>query len=338
MEAGRSRRDFIRRAFFGTVIAGMLSRAGSVCAKAESDQVDRRRLGRTGADVSILGLGLGGAFMDAYERNLEAGHALLESSLAKGINYWDTARSYGPSEGMIAPVLARNRDKVFLASKSDARDYEGFKRDLDRSLQVLRTNYIDLYQLHDIRSHELSNLNGIESGAVRAAREAKNQRTIRAFGITGHSGAEVLIECIKRFEPDTVLTIFPATRPDQGRYEQELLPLARARGIGVIAMKTIRYGHQARLPGTELLRYALSLDGIHTTIVGLDSPTRLNQNAAVATGFRPMKTAKRFELSKHASSALAGVAPAWEQPGYIDGERGGRDDGSAPRRIGVSAC
>jgi uncharacterized protein len=319
MEAGRSRRDFIRRAFFGTVIAGMLSRAGSVCAKAESDQVDRRRLGRTGADVSILGLGLGGAFMDAYERNLEAGHALLESSLAKGINYWDTARSYGPSEGMIAPVLARNRDKVFLASKSDARDYEGFKRDLDRSLQVLRTNYIDLYQLHDIRSHELSNLNGIESGAVRAAREAKNQRTIRAFGITGHSGAEVLIECIERFEPDTVLTVFPATRPDGGRYEQELLPLARARGVGVIAMKTIRYGRQARLSATDLLRYALSLDGVHTTIVGLDTPTRLNENAAVATSFKPMKTARRIELYRHSSSALAGIAAPWERPGYVDG-------------------
>jgi len=163
MEAGSSRRDFIGRVFFGAAIAGLLSRAAAATAKTESDPVDRRRLGRTGADVSILGLGLGSAFMDAYEQNLERGHALLESSLAKGINYWDTARSYGPSEAMIAPVLARNRDKVFLASKSDARDYEGFKRDLDRSLQVLRTSYIDLYQLHDIRSHELSNLSGIES-------------------------------------------------------------------------------------------------------------------------------------------------------------------------------
>lgn len=321
MEAGSSRRDFICRALFGAAIVGLLSRAASATAKTESDPVDRRRLGRTGADVSILGLGLGGAFMDAYEQNLERGHALLESSLAKGINYWDAARSYGPSEGMIAPVLASNRDKVFLASKSDARDYEGFKRDLDRSLQVLRTSYIDLYQLHDIRSHELSNLSGIESGAVRAAREAKNQKMIRAFGVTGHSGAEILIECIKRFDPDTVLTIFPATRPDKGQYEGELLPLARARGIGVIAMKTIRYGRQAGLPAKELLRYALSLDGVHTAIVGLDSPNRLNENAAVATGFRPMKTAGRFELYRHASSALAGVAAPWERPGYIDSKR-----------------
>lgn len=67
--------------------------------------------------TKILGLGLGAAFMDAFENRLDAGHALLESALAKGINYWDTARSYGASEGMIAAVLERNRSRVFLASK-----------------------------------------------------------------------------------------------------------------------------------------------------------------------------------------------------------------------------
>jgi aryl-alcohol dehydrogenase-like predicted oxidoreductase len=210
-------------------IASLISRAASPSAKAESRPVDRRQLGRTGADVSILGLGLGAAFM---EQNLGTAHALLESALAKGINYWDTARSYGPSEGMIAPVLERNRNRVFLASKSDARDYDGFKRDLERSLQVLRTNYIDLYQVHDLRQHELAN-GAIESGAVCAAREAKDQRIIRAFGITGHASAGLMVGCIKRFDPDTVLTFFLATRPDNGRYENELLPLARSRKMGV---------------------------------------------------------------------------------------------------------
>src|SRR3979411_2335341 len=113
METGHSRRDFIRRTLFGTVITGLLSasgaRAASTFAPAESRPVDRRRLGRIGADVALLGLGLGGEFIRGYEANLEAGHALLESALAKGINYWDTARSYGPSESMIAPVLERNR-------------------------------------------------------------------------------------------------------------------------------------------------------------------------------------------------------------------------------------
>jgi uncharacterized protein len=316
MKAGSSRRDFIRRTLFGGAIAGLISRAASPSAKAKSGPVDRRKLGRTEADVSILGLGLGAAFM---EQSLGTAHTLLESAIAKGINYWDTARSYGQSEGMIAPVLERNRSRVFLASKSDARDYEGFKRDLDRSLQVLRTNYIDLYQLHDLRQHELANLSAIESGAVRAAREAKDQKIIRAFGITGHASAGLMIECIKRFDPDTVLTIFLATRPDNGRYEDQLLPLARNRKIGVIGMKAIRYGRQANLPATQLLRYTLSLDGVHTVVVGLDSLSRLDEDAAVATGFRSMKAADRFQLHKNAGSALAGVVAPWDQPGYVDG-------------------
>jgi Aldo/keto reductase family len=144
VKVGGSRRDFIRRSLFGAAITGLLSRAASTSAKTESRRVDRRQFGGIGADVSILGPGLGAAFMDGYERNLDAGHALLESALALGINYWYTARSYGLSEGMIAPVLVRNRNRVSLANKSDARDYEGFKRDLDRSLQMLRTDHIDL--------------------------------------------------------------------------------------------------------------------------------------------------------------------------------------------------
>src|SRR5215469_889901 len=91
-----------------------------------------------------------------------------------------------------------------------------------------------LYQLHDLRKYELANVIAIESGAVRAAREAKDQKIIRAFGITGHASAGLMVECIKRFDPDTVLTFFLATRPDNGRYENELLPLARSRKIGVI--------------------------------------------------------------------------------------------------------
>jgi uncharacterized protein len=313
-----SRRDFIRRALFGGAIAGLMSRVAFTSAGIESRSVDRRRLGRVGADVSILGLGLGAAFMDAFEHRLDAGHALLELALARGINYWDTGRSYGPSEAMIAPVLRRYRSRVFLASKGDARDYDGFKRDLDRSLQVLQTDYIDLYQLHDLSSQELTNLSAIEAGAVRAAREAKDQKLIHAFGVTGHSHRGILIECMKRFYPDTVLTTFLATESGKGTSD-ELLALARSQQMGVIAMKTIRYGRQAKLPATELLRYALSLNGVHTAIVGLDSVKHLNEDAAIATGFRAMKVAERLEFHRNASTALAGVAAPWEERGYVDG-------------------
>jgi predicted aldo/keto reductase-like oxidoreductase len=323
VKPGSSRRDFIRGALFGGAIAGLVSRTSSIAAE-RSAQVDRRKLGRTGAEVSILGLGLGAAFMDAFEHRLDAGHALLESALVRGINYWDTARAYGPSEGMITPVLVRNRSRVFLASKSDARDYDGFKRDLDRSLQVLQTNYIDLYQLHDLGSQELADLNAIEAGAIRAAREAKEQKLIRAFGITGHSHQGILIECMRRFNPDTVLTTFLATESGKGAYD-ELLNLTRSQQTGVIAMKTIRYGRRANLPPPDLLRYALSLNGVHTAIVGLDSLNHLDEDAAVATGFRAMKAANRYEFHQNAKRALVGLAAPWEMPGYVDGRERRRD-------------
>ena len=322
MKAGSSRRDFIRRILFAAAVKSLLSpfsaRADSNLVDAKSRRVDRRRLGRINADLSILGLGLGSAFMDGYAGNREAGYALLESALAHGVNYWDTARTYGPSEEMIAPVLLRNRDRVFMASKSDARDYDGFKRDLDRSLQVLRTDHLELYQLHDLRPHELGNLGAIESGAVRAAREARDQKIIRAFGVTGHSAAAILIECM-RFDPDCVLTIFPSTRPDNGRYENELLPLARERKTGVIAMKTIRFARESGLPAKELLRYALSLEGVTSAIVGLDSLRHLEENAAVASNFKPMTAARRERLSKIASTALPLVSAPWDRVDYFDG-------------------
>jgi predicted aldo/keto reductase-like oxidoreductase len=98
-----------------------------------------------------------------------------------------------------------------------------------------------------------------------------------------------------------------------------VLALARSRRMGVIAMKTIRYGHSASLRPTELLRYSLSLEGVNTVIVGLDSPRHLAENAAVASNFRPIKQAGRDELSRRAKRTLAGVLPPWDRPGYVDG-------------------
>jgi hypothetical protein len=84
-------------------------------------------------------------------------------------------------------------------------------------------------------------------------------------------------------------------------------------------MKAIRYGRQAKLPATELLRYTLSLDGVHTVVVGLDRLSHLDEDAGVVTGFRSMKAVDRFQLHKNAEGALAEVVPPWEQPGYVDG-------------------
>ena len=89
--------------------------------------------------------------------------------------------------------------------------------------------------------------------------------------------------------------------------------------MGVIAMKTIRYARAAKLPARDLLRYALSLEGVTTAIVGLDSLGHLNENAGVASGFQPLKGDRRAELSESARRALAGVPAPWDCADYVDG-------------------
>lgn len=315
-----NRRDFLRRGLVGAAALG----AGSLAPLSGAETAaspDRRKLGRIGTEVSILGLGLGSVFTNSHESDPEAALALLKRAADAGVNYWDTANAYGPSQRIIGPVVKELRSRIFLVSKSGDRSYDGFRRELDKSLTELQTDRIDLFHLHNFDPKRDSDLDAIEKGAVRAARKAKEEGLIGHFGITGHSGAGILVDCINRFNPDAVLTIFPATRPDDGRYEDQLLPLAREKDLGVIAMKTVRYARDADLKGTDLIRYALSLDGVHCAIVGLDTLAHLNENIAMATGFQKLERDRRVALHEHVRDALQGSVAPWDRPGYEDAVR-----------------
>jgi len=170
-----------------------------------------------------------------------------------------------------------------------------------------------------LRSSEDADLDAMEKGAVRAARKAKEEGIIRNFGVTGHSGSRILIDAMRRFDPDAVLTIFPCTRPDNGRYEDELLPLAVEHNTGVIAMKTVKQAKQAKLQGPELLRYALSLKGVHCVITGMNSMQELEENSTMAMSFQPLSKERRAEICERARVALADTVAPWDQPGYRDG-------------------
>jgi predicted aldo/keto reductase-like oxidoreductase len=312
-----SRRNFLKKITVGSMAIGAVgtARAGDT---AKPARVERRTLGRIGAEVSILGLGLGSAFIKPYENDREAGQALLETALDNGINYFDTAHVYGESEVVIGPVVARRRDEIFMVSKSAERTYDGFKRDLETALKNLQTDRIDLYHLHNFNPEKDTDLGVIEKGAVRAAREARDEGMIGAFGVTGHKGAKILIEAITRWDPDAVLTTFPCNRPDDGRYENELLPLATERKMGVIAMKTVRQARDVDVKGTELIRSAISIPGIHTAIVGLDTSAHLMENVAMVTDFQPMSAVDRESLFQLSKASLAGLTAPWDRPGYED--------------------
>lgn len=312
-----------RRRFLKSAIAGAgLGLATSISAESASDssaakKVDRRVLGRLNKEVSILGLGLGSAFTKPRHDKPESAQAILKKALEHGINYWDTSRGYEGSEALMGPVVEKRRDEIFLVTKSGARDYDGFMRDVETSLQKLRTDRFDLLHMWNLPAD--ANLDEMESGCFKAVQKLKDEKVIGGYGVTGHSGARILMDAMERFDPDAVLTVFPCTRDDDGRYEDELLPLARERNMGVIAMKTVRRARNADLVGSDLIRYALSLKGISTTIVGLDTEAHLTENVEMATGFQAMAQADRERLHRDAVTALAGIPTPWEQPGYHDG-------------------
>jgi aryl-alcohol dehydrogenase-like predicted oxidoreductase len=321
MSSNTSRRDFLRKI---AVTSAAVASAGGVTALAQESKpgviVPRRKLGRTGADVSILGLGLGSAYTKPFGDKPEQAEEMLHRALGFGINYWDTARIYANSEVLLGPVVEKVRDQIFLVSKSPSRDYDGFKADLEASMKNLRTDYLDLYHIHMLDPAKDTDLDLVENGAVKAAREAKEEGIINNFGVTGHADPEILMDGIRRWDPDAILTIFPADRPVNGAYEDKVLPLALEHNMGVIAMKAVRRVRETDWPAPQLIRYAMSLPGIATTIVGLDSIAHLDENVAMASNFQPLTSNQMAEMSQIVKSELAGLGTApWDRPGYQDG-------------------
>ncbi len=310
-----------RRRFFKTALVTAAGAAGlnrlSAAEEKTLVQVDRRRLGRVQTPVSVIGLGLGSAFTGPWNEKRDDGMALLNLALDHGVNYWDTARGYGPSEEIISPVVEKRRREIFLVTKSRSRDYDGFMRDVETSLRTLRTDHIDLMHIWNLPAN--ANLDEIEGGALKAVAKLKDEKVIGAHGVSGHSGAAILVDAIKRLDPDVVLTVFPCTRDDEGRYEDEVLPLARERNMGVAAMKMVRRARNADLKGSDLIRYALGLNGVHCGVVGLDTEGHLRENLAMATNFKPLTPAEQASLHQKATEALAHVPTPWERPGYQDG-------------------
>jgi aryl-alcohol dehydrogenase-like predicted oxidoreductase len=278
--------------------------------------VDRRPLGRLKKPVSILGLGLGSVYRNATGTPEKAAE-LLEHALSKGINFWDTSRGYQTSEELTGPVVAKRRDEIFLVTKSGSRDYDGFMSDFETSLKMLQTDYIDLMHIWNLKPED--DVNEIEKGAFKAVLKLRDEKVIGGFGVTGHSGIDILQQAILRFDPDALLTVFPCTRPDDGAYEDVLLPLARERNMGVIAMKMVRRARNADLVGTDLIRYALSLEGVHCGIVGADTIGHIDDNSKMATNFQPLSSAEQLAMHHTVVERLAGTVEPWKMPGYDDG-------------------
>ncbi|MDC0833340.1 aldo/keto reductase [Geitlerinema sp. CS-897] len=271
-----------------------------------------RVLGRTEESVPIFGLG--GAGQTPLSKPGREGEALelVETALNLGIRYFDTAASYGPSEDYLGKILPEYRDRVFLASKTARRDRDGAWRELERSLQRLKTDRLDLWQLHHVSlPEEIDRLFG-GTGAIRALEEAKEQGLIRYTGITGHHDPNVIAEGLRRYPFDT--TLIPVNAADKHHPQPFLpvvMPVAIEQNVGVIAMKVPAYGKlfaSGRLDGMrEALGYSLSVPGVRCCVIAAENPQQLAENVAVARQFVPLEDAAMADIERRLASAWEDV-------------------------------
>lgn len=266
-----------------------------------------RNLGRTGVPVGIFSLG-GQAAIEQAD-NAAIAVPLIERALDLGVNYIDTSARYGGeekrwSERYVGEVMARRRRDVFLATKTHDRTREGALRHLERSLELLRTDRIDLWQIHNLSRMEEVDRIFAKGGAIEALLEAREKKVVRFLGVTGHADPAVLIEAIRRFPFDTLLLALNAADRYRLPFAEKLLPLAVENEMGIVGMKIPARGRLLGSKGLDMkeaLRYVLTLP-VSTVIVGCDSIAQLEENLAITREFTPLSKEQMTALERRAEA------------------------------------
>ncbi len=312
MKSSLSRRDFLKSTAAFVMLGAAEGALGA--SQFQPASLPKRRLGKTGEQVSVIGFGAGSRFCSMQDEN-EA-QALLERTLELGINYFDTSASYTRrglerlSEKRLGEFSRRRRKEVFLATKFDPRDRDGALRSVEKSLQLLQTDTLDLIQIHSLSDHDDLNRMGGTNGAVAAVRELKDQKVARFMGITGHNDGGAMAEALRRYEFDVVLMSLNAAQaanPVAVRrmepipaFEESALPLALQKQMGIVSMKVMGQGllvgdGAGKAPSSELLRFNLS-QPVACVVIGVEQRARLEENAQVARAFVSMSEGDKQKL------------------------------------------
>ena len=265
--------------------------------------MDRRPLGDTGHESSVLTFGAIALDALGQERATELTHEVLD----RGVNHVDVAPQYGTAEKKLAPALAERRDEVFLGCKTLERDAEGARAKLERSLERLGTDHIDLYQFHAVTDREEIDQITADDGALATYREAKSEGLVDHIGLTSHGSPEVIREAVDRI-PDLETVMFPVNATVGAEEAADYLELAsdlREQGLGVLAIKTFaKNDWPADMPEDErpyetwyepyddpeeirtCLRYTLSQDV--TTLTNAGDPRLVEPILDAAESFEPL--------------------------------------------------
>ncbi len=246
--------------------------------------MEYRVLGKTGLKISRMGFG--GIPIQRVDE--EVTRTLMQRLVEEGINYIDTAKAYTVSEAFLGYALEGIRDKFILASKSMARTKEAMAKDIDDSLAKLRTDYIDLYQVHNPNAANVDQVIA-EGGALEALMEAKEAGKIGHIGITLHS-----VELFERaLEFDWVETImFPYNLVEQ--QADELIKKCAEKNIGFIDMKPLAGG--AIEDATLALRYICANPYVDVVIPGMADIEEVDENIAACNDASPLTEEEQTKI------------------------------------------
>ncbi len=291
-------------------------------------EIPRRMLGRTGVEVSALALG--GYHLGEVKTKKEVGQ-IVNEALDAGLNFMDNAWEYhdGKSEERLGDALKGRRHEAFLMTKvcTHGRDRKTALRQLEESLRRLRTDYLDLWQVHEVIYDNEPELYAAPGGVFEALDEAKRAGKVRFVGFTGHKDPAIHLRMLATgYAFDTCqlpLNCFDATFRS---FEQRVLPELIQRGIAPLGMKSMGgEGQPVRrrvVNAVEALSYAMSLP-VATTVSGIDSLKVLHQNLRIARGFTPLSADEMQQLRARCAEAAAdGRFELYKTSKKHDGEPG----------------
>ena len=229
--------------------------------------IPRIILGRTGIEVTRLGTG------GAYCKEADGYRAALDC----GVNYMDTAHTYGEDEKIIGEAIRGRRDDLILATKSNKRDAEEARKDLETSLRLLGTDHVDIWQLHGLQTPEERDRALGPGGAMEAALKAREQGLIRFIGVTGHDWDQLAIALATGLF-DTVLCWYNCGMKEA---ESTVFPQALAHNVGVVIMSASRldrlFGGPDAPAEEDFYRYVLTNPAVHVTLMGLRNVARFQR-------------------------------------------------------------
>jgi aryl-alcohol dehydrogenase-like predicted oxidoreductase len=331
------RRDFLKTG--GAVAAGLFANSAVLASPSDSvlpplpsnpktpAAMPTRNLGKTGYKVGIFSLG-GQAALEK-PNNFDTAVPIIERALDLGVNYIDTSSIYGGperwSEQYVGRVMKTRRQEAFLATKTKERTRDGSLRMIEKSLTLLNTDHVDLWQLHDIGLPEDVNAIFAPDGAMKALLEMQRQKVVRFLGVTGHYRPEALIDAINRHVFDTILLALNAADTHIHSFSDQLLPLAVEKQMGIIGMKVPARGRLlsswtppplekqqhswegsaiATQPGVMNMRDAMYFTLSHpvsTVIIGCDNITQLEEDVQLAQSFTPLSQSQMTALNQLAA-------------------------------------